>query len=163
MKIRRVVSLFCFLALSLPAYGHGNKPGQAKLEVDGGTVTIDYIAPALEGRDINVMIKQPGANPWRLGADAPTTLATPVDLQFGDAVLAAGKYTLRAYLDESGDWWLQAYDSSRNLAGKIALELSQSSEPKENMEIRLTGSNDSVKVAVQWGTQVLAGNFSVAD
>ncbi len=163
MKNRLWAGLAVLTLAATTIFAHGNEPGRTALAVTGGEVVIDYVAPTLKGRDLMALIKQPGANPWRLGADAATTLTTPVELKFGDGVLSPGKYVLRAYLDESGSWWLQAYDSNREVVGKLALKSSDEAESKERLEIVLSGSADAASVHIQWGAFALHGEFSVAD
>lgn len=151
------------VAFSGWAMAHGNEPGKASVAVTGGEVVIDYVAPALKGRDLMALIKQPGANPWRLGADSPTTLTSPVKLKFGDGNLAPGKYVLRAYLDESGVWWLQAYDDQRNVTGKLQLKSSSDNDSQEHLVIALSGGPQSAVVTIEWGAYKLEGQFSVAE
>ncbi len=163
MKLRSisVVSVFLFSIAILPA--HGNKPGKAMLETGSGAITIEYVGPALKGRDIDEMLASPRANPWRLGADRATELSTPVSLAFGDATLAAGSYTLRAARDDDNKWWLQALNSSQSVVGKLPLKDHTASESEENMVIRLKGEPEAVEFQVQWGKRVLQGEFSVAE
>ena len=161
MKKALVLMIVLISSLAL-APAHGNQPGEAKAEVHGQTITVVYTAPHLNGRDVNELLQHPRANPWRLGADRPTTLSTPMDLQFGDTRLAAGDYPLRAYRDEEGHWWLQALDSSREVVGSLALEKSVAGESEEYMVISLTPSGPGATFKVQWGTHVLAGDFLMA-
>ncbi len=163
MRNRLWAGLVLLAVASVTIFAHGNEPGRTALAVSGGEVVIDYVAPALKGRDLMAMLKQPGANPWRLGADAPTTLTTPVRLKFGEGVLSRGKYVLRAYLDDHGSWWLQAYDSNREEVGKLAMTSSNEKESKEHLEIVLSGAADAASLHIQWGTLALQGQLSVAD
>lgn len=151
----------CLLFVSL-GLAHGNQPGKAELKVTGGKVVIDFVAPELKGRDINELIKQPGANPWRLGADKATTFETPVALQFGEGKVAAGKYVLRALLDDQNQWWLQLVDDSKAVVAKAPLKKSVASKAAEHLAINLDGKPEAANVKIQWGTQVLEGNFAVA-
>ena len=83
------------LILSTPIlHAQVNPRGETTLELDGGTVTIEYGRPSLKGRDIKTMI-YPGET-WRLGADGDTTLTTGVGLKFGESSVARGTYILRA-------------------------------------------------------------------
>lgn len=158
--MRKLTSFVCLLMLSLPLLAHGNQPGKATLEVGNGEIQIVYTAPELKGRDINELIKMPGANPWRLGADRATVLETPVALNLGGESIPAGKYTLRAQLDDSGSWWLQFVDESRAVAGQLKLNASTASDSEEHLVIALSGSASDANLKIQWGKQILSGEFS---
>ncbi len=159
---KRLMLLAAAGALLLAFTPHGNIPGKAELEVDGGTIEIDYVAPELKGRDLLANLKRPGANPWRLGADRPTTLSTPVDLAFGEDTLGSGRYTLRVYWDDEDRWWLRAYDSGQSVAATLPLEKSTSDQSEEHLVISLDGSAGNASIRIQWGTHVLDGTFSAA-
>ncbi len=162
MKKVLVLMMVLISSLALALALHGNKPGEAKAEVHGQTITVVYTAPHLNGRDVNELLQQPRANPWRLGSDRATTLSSPIDLQFGDSKLAAGDYPLRAYRDEEDHWWLQALDSSRNVVGKLPLKRTTADDSSDYMVISLSPKGHGATFKVQWGTHVLAGNFSMA-
>ncbi len=144
------------------AVGHDNQPGEAKAEVHGQTITIVYTAPHLNGRDVNDLLQHPRANPWRLGADRPTTLSTPIDLQFGDSKLAAGDYDLRAHRDDEDRWSLQALDSSSEVVARLPLKKTEAGESEDYMVISLSPKGHGATFKVQWGTHLLAGDFSMA-
>lgn len=157
--MRKVTSTLCLLLVSGLLLAHGNKPGKTTLQAGSGEIEISYAAPELQGRDIGELIKMDGANPWRLGADRPTVLKTPVALKLGNESLPAGEYTLRAYLDEGGTWWLQ-FVQDRSVAGKLKLDSQTSGDSEEYLVIALSGSASSATVKIQWGKQVLSGQFS---
>ena len=161
MKNVLVLVIVLTSALAL-AVAHGNKPGEAKAEVQGQTITVVYTAPHLNGRDVTELLKLPRANPWRLGADRATTLSSPIDLQFGDTRLAAGDYSLRAYRDSNDRWWLQALDSSREVVAKLPLKRTEAGESEDYVVISLSPKGHGATFKVQWGTHVLAGDFSLA-
>ncbi len=158
--MRRISWILCLLILPGVLLAHGNKPGKATLKVGDGAIEIVYTAPELKGRDINELIKTEGANPWGMGADRATKLQTPVALQIGDATLPAGEYTLRAYLDDDGHWWLQFVDDGRAVVGKLMLDLSTASEHLEYLVIGLSGSASNGALKIQWGKFLLSGSFS---
>ena len=161
--MKNVLVLIVVLISSLVlAVAHGNKPGETKAEVHGQTITVVYTAPSLNGRDVNVLLKGPRANPWRLGADDPTKLSSPIDLQFGDTRLAAGDYRLRAYRDEDDHWWLQALDSAREVVARLPLKRTEADESEDYVVISLSPKGHGATFKVQWGTHVLAGDFSMA-
>lgn len=151
------------LLLTTVLFAHGNKPGRAELNAGSGTITVDYVAPELKGRDIEAMLQQPGANPWRMGADRPTTLETAVPLRFGASDLSPGSYPLQAYRDDEERWWLQALDKARGVAGQFALEQSTAEDSEEHMVISLTRSGGTARFKLQWGTYVLSGDFSLLE
>ena len=162
MKNTLILMIVLMSSLAL-AVVHGNKPGEAKAEVHGQTITVVYTAPHLNGRDVNELLQHPRANPWRLGADRATTLSSPIALQFGDTRLAAGDYSLRASRDEDDHWWLQALDSSRSVVGKLPLKKTEADESSDYMVISLSPKGHGATFKVQWGTHVLAGDFSMAN
>lgn len=155
------LSICCFLGVAALLALHGNKPGKTEMAVSGGAVAVDFVGPDLMDRDISTMIK-PG-QPWRLGADKPTTLDTPVALQFGDSRIPAGKYVLRALFDNDSKWWLEIQDSARNFVAKIPLKKFTTRDSAKNMVIVLEGRPEAATLRVHWGTQALESNFSVAE
>ena len=159
---KALVLMMVLISSLILTVAHGNQPGEAKAEVHGQTITIVYTAPHLNGRDVNELLQHPRANPWRLGADRPTTLSTPIDLQFGDSKLAAGDYPLRAYRDDDDHWWLQALDSSREVVAKLPLKKTEAGQSEDYMVISLSPKGHGASFQVQWGTYVLAGDFSMA-
>jgi hypothetical protein len=59
-------------------------------------VRIDYGQPHLRGRQLHTGDLVPYDEPWRLGANAATTLTTEVDLIIGGATVPQGTHVLRA-------------------------------------------------------------------
>ena len=95
-----ITALIPVLALAFTATGlaHGNERGQSKAAIGKARVTIDYGRPTLKGRDMLKRI-QPG-QVWRLGSDAPTTMESNADLDFGGTRVPKGKHVLLARLVE---------------------------------------------------------------
>ena len=100
-----------FISVSLAALGHGNESTTAKTTIGKTTVMIDYRRPALKGRDLMKMI-HPG-DLWRLGADAPTTIESSSDLDFGGTRVPKGKHVLLARYLEPGKWTLVVSSKDR--------------------------------------------------
>ena len=65
-------------------------------------VRIDYGQPHLRGRQLHTGDLVPYDQPWRLGANAPTTLQTDVDLVIGGTRVPKGTYVLRALPARAG-------------------------------------------------------------
>ncbi len=97
--MKRFVLMAVLTALAgAPAFAHGADRGLAKATVAGKAVVIDYGRPVLKGRDM--LAQAEVGKPWRMGADAATTLKTEADLSFGGVSGAQGH--LRADRDEAG-------------------------------------------------------------
>jgi hypothetical protein len=73
--------------------------------VEPQTIRIDYGQPHLRGRTMHTGNLVPLDSVWRLGANAPTTLETGVDLVIGGQTLPKGKYALHA-LPTAAGWKL---------------------------------------------------------
>lgn len=80
-------------------------PATAETSLGGQTITIKYSAPSMRGRKIMGGLV-PWGEPWRLGANAATTIVTPVDLKIGDLMVPAGTYTLFALPTSAKEWKL---------------------------------------------------------
>ena len=98
---------------------------------------------------------------WRLGADRPTNLTTPVALQFDGALIQPGKYVLKARLDDKSAWWLEI-SAGTTAAGTVALKKSEAGASEAHLKITLTGTPKAATLKVLWGTQLLETNFKVA-
>lgn len=87
-----------------PANDNGKKlpspPQQASEMLEGKLITIDYSAPSMRGRKI-VGNLVPYDKVWRTGANAATTLTTPVNLKIGDLAVPAGTYTIYSLPSET--------------------------------------------------------------
>jgi len=152
--------------LAINGIAHGNERGVAKTTLDGATVTIDYGRPTLKGRDVTKLI-QPGAF-WRIGADAPTTIDTDAELDFGGTRVPKGKHILLAHYIEPGKWSLvvstkpaSQYDPSAKLAEAPA-EVQQGRDSVEEVTIQLSAKGSQGVIQITWGTLRLVGSFSVA-
>jgi hypothetical protein len=148
------------------AVAHGNEVGRAKANIGKATVTIEYHSPSLKGRDLMKMI-HPG-DLWRLGADAPTTLDSTADLDFGGTRVPKGKYVLLARYVESGKWTLVVsskdrmhYEPSAKLA-EVPLDLQESKDPVEELKIGLSDRNGRGVIEIAWGAYRLSGSFEPA-
>ena len=98
--------------------------GQATLQLDGGTVTVEYGRPNLSGRNLEKLI-QPGQE-WRMGSNTATTLTTTADLKFGDKVVPKGKYVLKAKPVSAQDWMLLIQNEDGANCGRSAYEAGKS-------------------------------------
>jgi hypothetical protein len=155
------------LALTaLVSMAHGAERGGAKATLGNANISIDYGRPSLKGRD-PVKMLQPG-QVWRIGADAPTTIESDVDLDFGGTKVLKGKHILLARLVEAGTWTLVASKKPYNQyepGAKIAetpLELREENDSIELVTIRLSNKDGKGVIEIAWGKMRLTGSFAPA-
>ena len=92
----------------------------AQVELQGGTVVVEYGRPSLSGRKFEDLIKDlPADRMWRAGADQITTLTTEVPLMIGGAKVPVGQYTLYVHCAESGAYSLALNSVLGQPLGKI--------------------------------------------
>jgi hypothetical protein len=156
--MRRLVLLASLTAISLPAFAHGADRGEAKVKVAGKSVAIDYGRPTLNGRD---MLGQAQiGTPWRMGADAATTLKTEADLSFGTAAVAKGEYVLTATKVGDGQWTLNVLTKERAKVVDVPLEAVKLPDTVEMLTIGLTGDKDKGELTMSWGALALKAAFT---
>jgi hypothetical protein len=152
--------------LAINGIAHGNERGAAKATLNGATVTIDYGRPTLKGRDVTKLI-QPGSL-WRLGSDAPTTIDSDADLDFGGTHVPKGKHILLAHYIEPGKWSLVVSTKPANQYGpgsklaEVPAEVQQGKDSVEEVTIQLSANDGQGTIEITWGTMRLMGSFSVA-
>jgi hypothetical protein len=149
-------SLFAVAQQKPPA----SPPQQATGTIGGHTVTIDYSAPSVKGREGKIFTKDGliSKNPhypvWRAGANGATTLTTDANLKIGDISVPAGKYTLFVDISDPDNWvlivnkktgeWGLAYDGSADL-GKTKMEMGKPAQMVE--QLKYTISNGKLTLA----------------
>jgi hypothetical protein len=155
--------------LSGPGFAQGDR-GKAELKAGSGTITIDYGKVDLKGRDMLAQLK-PGAY-WRLGANAATSINTPVEITLGTSKLAKGVYTMRLKrnADEAFSLTLDSTapaqhgsnsaDGSKEVAS-VALKQETLGAPVETLSITLAGSGNTGILAISWGTTKLSTSFTI--
>jgi hypothetical protein len=163
--LQRTVLVLAATALAAPAIAQNNPRGEAKATLAGKTVAIEYGRPSLKGRDMLAEAKV--GEPWRLGADAATTLDTQADLAFGAAKLPRGKYILRATKVSEGLWQLNVHrpgaENPRQPGEKVAdvpLVTSTLPEAVETFTIELRGQDKKGELELKWGTAAFKAPFS---
>ena len=139
-------------------------------------VRIDYGQPHLRGRQLHTKDLVPYNEPWRLGANEPTTLRTDVDLVLGDATIPRGDYVLRAVPSKT-EWQLLvekgagpgAMGAGQNVkpevVATIPLKASTLSAPLESFTMWLIPSTASGppqgELRFAWGGTMLSTTWSV--
>jgi hypothetical protein len=134
--------------------------GQATLQLDGATVTVEYGRPNLGGRNLEKLI-QPGQE-WRMGSNSATTLTTTADLKFGDKVVPKGKYVLKAKPVSAQDWMLLIQKEDSSTIAEVPMKLEKVDSSTELMTIELTQSSNVGKFKLIWGTLTLSTEFRKA-
>jgi hypothetical protein len=156
MKERVALALIS-LALAVPVAAQ-NARGEAKATVAGKSVAIDYGRPSLRGRDM--LGKAEVGTPWRMGADAATTLKTDADLDFSGVKVPKGEYTLQATKVEATKWNLNVLGKGDAKVADIPLSTSSLSNPVETFTIDLKGDKDKGEFVMSWGTMALKAPFT---
>jgi hypothetical protein len=169
--------LIAVLALGLPlvmagsGFAQRNPRATAKITLGGKAVSVEYGRPSLGQRTVAQMLDQlqPG-DFWRLGADTSTTFSTAADLQFGDATVPSGKYSLWAQRGESNSWklvfnkqhgqWGTQHDASQDLVS-VPLAQTKAAHPEEMVTISLMKAGAGGVVCIQWGDMELTADFKV--
>lgn len=146
------------LALALPVLAHGADRGEAKATVAGKAVTIDYGRPALKGRDM--LAQAEVGKPWRMGADAETTMKTDADLTFGSAAVPKGAYVLTATKVAEGKWQLNVLTKEKAKVADVPLELAKAPASAEMLTIDLTGDKSKGTFTMSWGDVALKTAFT---
>jgi hypothetical protein len=159
-----VVGMLVLTALA--GFAAGQDRGETKATIGNANLSIEYGRPFLKGREPLKML-EPGKL-WRIGSNAPTTITSDVDLDFGGTRVAKGKHILLARLAEAGKWTLVVstknvfqYEPSAKLA-EIPMELKQDKESIEQVTITLTNKGGRGVIEVAWGTLRLLASFALA-
>jgi hypothetical protein len=158
--LKRASLLACAVALAgaPAAWAQANPRGEAKAMIAGKSVTIDYGRPSLKGRDM--LGQAQVGTPWRMGADASTTLKTDADLAFGSAKVPKGNYLLTATKAAPDQWVLNVAGADRSKVADVPLTLAVGTESIELFTIELTADKGKGKLVMRWGKSVLSADFS---
>lgn len=156
--IRRIALVSSLLAVAVPVLAHGAERGEAKAVVAGKAVSIDYGRPSLRGRDM--LAQAEVGQPWRLGADAATTLKTEADLSFGAAAVPKGEYVLTATKLAEGQWQLNVFTKEKAKVADVPLLAEKLKEPVETLTIDLEGGKDTAEFRLSWGGTALKTAFT---
>ena len=155
---KRFAILAALCALAVPVLAHGADRGEAKATVAGKTVTIDYGRPVLKGRDM--LAQAEVGKPWRMGADAETTLKTDVTLLFGGAAVPKGEYVLTATKVAEGQWQLNVRTKEKAKVADVPLEMAKAPASVEMLTIDLKGEKEKGTFTLSWGDVSLKTAFT---
>jgi hypothetical protein len=148
------------VALALPLAVLAADRGEAKATLGGKTVKIDYGRPVLQGRD---MLGQAQiGKPWRLGADAATTLSTETDLVIGGKPVPKGTYVLTATKVAEGQWQLNVAtsDTAATKVAEVPLTAASLDKSVEQFTIDLKAKGPAAEFSAAWGGTALTAPVS---
>lgn len=94
-----------------------------------------------------------------MGADAPTTLDTPVSLSFGSTRVPPGQYVLRAKKVSDKDWVLKL-ERDGKAAAEVPLQRSPLDKSVEIFTIDLAEEQGQGVFRMSWGNLALATRFT---
>ncbi len=157
--LKRRALVACLLAVGVtPVLAHGAPRGEAKATVAGKAVAVDYGRPSLNGRD---MLGQAEiGTPWRMGADAATTLTTDADLSFGDVSVPKGSYVLKATKTAEDKWALNVVKKDGSAVADVPFVAGKLPDSVETFTIELHGEKDKGDLELKWGTTSLKASFT---
>lgn len=158
--MKRFALVPVFLALCVPASSHAADRGEAKATVGGKVLAVDYGRPLLRGRDM--LGQAEVGKPWRMGADAATTLKTDADLSFGAVAVPKGTYVLTATKLAEDKWQLNlaTNDAEKKTVAEVPLTVSKLPASVEQFTIDLEGEKDKGALTLSWGTTGLKATFA---
>ena len=159
MKRFAFVAVLAALAAG-PAFAHAADRGEAKATVSGKAVVIDYGRPVLKGRDM--LAQAEVGKPWRLGADAATTLKTDADLSFAGVAVPKGTYVLTATKVAADKWVLTAAtnDEAAKKVAEVPLTPSVLTAEVEQFTIDMKAEKDKGDLTLSWGKTALKAAFT---
>ncbi len=168
-----VASLALALAAT-PLFAQQSPAATARATIAGKTVSIQYSAPSVRGRQIfgpgGLLSKDPTYPVWRAGANAATTLRTDADLMIGSVAVPKGTYTLYAVVRDPNAWelvisrntgqWGLEYDATRDLA-RIKMTMSKPPALVEALKYTLSDKgNGNGELRLEWEQHIATLAFT---
>jgi Protein of unknown function (DUF2911) len=152
--------------LAVAGWAKENPRGTAQAYFAGRPVLVEYGRPSLQGRNVLTLI-EPGQL-WRLGADAPTTIQSQRDLEFGEVRVPKGKHILIVRYIEPGLWSLVVstdpaidYSPSSRIA-EVPMRFEQGQSPVQELAIHLSNRKGKGAIEIVWGAYRLSTQFAPA-
>lgn len=149
-----------FQASGQELVNRASPPDSASVELGDGVTKVCYSSPRARGREIMGELV-PYGQPWRLGANEPTTLHLTVPAVFGDVSLEPGSYALYAIpgqeqweivVNGSTERWGIPIDEdirSRDV-GSVTVEPSGTDGLVENLSMSFEEADEGVSMVIAW-------------
>lgn len=158
-------------------------PATTSVTIAGKTLTINYAAPSMRGRQMlgagGVISKDPTYPVWRAGANAATTFHTDADLVIKNLTVPKGDYTIFVQVEplpwqliinkqlkdpknpERALWGRSGYMKEQDL-GMVPMDMSKPPAPIETYKMTLssTGAN-SGKLQLEFENFIASVPFTV--
>lgn len=137
---------------------------QTSATIDGKTLSINYNAPSLHGRQMfgpgGRIAKDPTYPVWRAGANPATSFHTDADLDIGGLKVPKGDYTIYVSLADVAHWeliinkqtgqWGLTYNKDQDL-GRVKMTMSKPSSKVETYKMTLSSAGAHAgKLQLEW-------------
>lgn len=155
--MKKLIFSSFFLLIFFAASAQQAKPSpaaQAQAEIGSNTVTIDYHAPSVKGREIWGALV-PYGKVWRAGANASTSFAISADAKVNGKKLPKGKYAFfviphekewTIILNKTIKWGAFSYKKEEDvLRFSVPVTYLEDSSEKLSYEVSETG-----EVSLRW-------------
>jgi hypothetical protein len=164
-------------AVSTIMAGQGGGRLTESIDIGGKTISINYSAPSVNGREGKLFGKDgrigqdPNYPVWRAGANAATAFHTDADLDMRGLHVPKGDYTLYVNLADPNNWeliinkqtsqWGLTYDAGQDL-GRVKMDMSKPPAMVEKLKYTLsrTGNNQG-RLQLAWEDHVGSVPFTV--
>src|SRR5262245_5385175 len=167
MQLKSIAALLAVLLVVVPSVSHIPR-GKAQATLKGKKVSIDYVRPSLQGRDM-IGMARPGTT-WRLGMDDATEIQSTGVLVVAGKELKPGKYTLWAKKTGDTAWTLNFHPKTgvwgdppleTGYVAQMPLSFEKVPASAEQLTITLADKAGDASLTVRWGTAQLSGTFGV--
>lgn len=136
-------------------------PDSSSARLDGGVAKVCYGSPRARGREIMGGLV-PYGQPWRLGANEPTTLHVTAPTRVGDVRVEPGAYSLYAVPGQeeweivvnaaTDRWGIPINEDVRaEDVGSVSVDPTRTDEAVENLTLAFEESEDGrVHLVIEW-------------
>ena len=165
---RTVLSAATLLTVLASAACAQSPSERASVAVGGKTISVQYSAPSVRGRQIfgpgGLLSRDPTYPAWRAGANAATSFHTDADLDIGGLSVPKGDYTLYCWVQDPNAWqliinketgqWGLSYNASEDV-GRVKMTMSQPPALVERLKYTLTAeAGNKAQLQLAWENHV---------